>query len=216
MNFYFLEMNTRLQVEHPVTELRTGIDLVREQVRIAEGRKLSLDQDEVRFNGHAVECRICAEDPMNNFFPSIGTVVSLRRPSGIGIREDSGIEEGSEVTPYYDPLLSKLAVWGPNRAEALNRMEIALDEYRLYGVRNNLSLCQWVINHPKFRDGSYTTRFLDERIKEFMLDLPDDNILDLAAISTVLLDQTSTNHVGGHSGKATNNVWKQQRLDQMR
>ncbi|HVS21940.1 MAG TPA: acetyl-CoA carboxylase biotin carboxylase subunit, partial [Pyrinomonadaceae bacterium] len=127
--FYFLEMNTRLQVEHPVTELVTGFDLVREQINVAAGAPLSFKQDEVRWLGHAIECRVYAEDPENNFFPSPGKITWLRVPSGPGIRDDSGVTEGDEVSIYYDPMISKLAVWGRTRAEAIDRMRRALDEY---------------------------------------------------------------------------------------
>ena len=133
--FYFLEMNTRLQVEHPVTELVTGFDLVREQINVAAGGALSFTQSDVRWHGHAIECRVYAEDPANNFFPSPGTISYLRVPAGPGIRDDSGVTEGDEVSIFYDPMISKLASWGLTRAEAIDRLRRALDEYAVGGIR---------------------------------------------------------------------------------
>ena len=127
--FYFLEMNTRLQVEHPVTELVTGLDLVREQINVAAGGHLSFNQSDVRWQGHAIECRVYAEDPDNNFFPSPGRISFLRVPTGPGIRDDSGVEEGDEVSIFYDPMISKLVAWGRTRLEAIDRLKRALDEY---------------------------------------------------------------------------------------
>ncbi|MCK6584179.1 MAG: acetyl-CoA carboxylase biotin carboxylase subunit, partial [Anaerolineales bacterium] len=137
-NFYFLEMNTRLQVEHPVTELVTGIDIVAEQLRIARGRPLSYAQEQVRFNGHAIECRVNAEDPFNNFIPSTGRITHSMLPTGPGIRVDTGVYPGFEITPYYDPMIAKLIVWGETRAQAILRMRRALEEYRIVGVRTNI------------------------------------------------------------------------------
>jgi len=159
--FYFLEMNTRLQVEHPVTELVTGLDLVWEQIRVAAGQPLGYGQDDVRRSGAAIECRIYAEDPTKGYLPSPGTITTLVSPGGPGIREDSGVESGSVVTPYYDPLLSKLCAWGPDRAAALARMRRALHEYVLAGVRTNLSLHRRVLAEPEFVAGRYDTGYLD-------------------------------------------------------
>ena len=159
-NFYFLEVNTRLQVEHPVTEMRTGLDLVKEQIRIAQDEPLGYTQEDVHFRGHAIECRIYAEDPMNNFFPATGTVKHLRTPAGGFVREDSGILEGDLVSSFYDPLLSKLITWGATRNEAIARMRRALDEYELFGVRNNLSFCSWLMDQQKFQEGTFNTNFI--------------------------------------------------------
>ncbi len=139
-NFYFLEMNTRLQVEHPVTELVTGLDLVHLQLRIASGEKLPFQQEDVTLRGHAIECRIYAEDPDNNFFPSPGKIQRLVRPSGPGVREDSGVYEGWNVPLDYDPMLSKLIAFAPDRAMAIARMQRALDEYFIGGIKTNLGL----------------------------------------------------------------------------
>lgn len=161
-NFYFLEVNTRLQVEHPVTEWVTGIDLVREQFRIASGERLSLRQEDVEWRGSALECRIYAEDPDNNFFPSPGKITSLRTPSGPGIRDDSGIYEGWTVPVFYDPLLSKLIAWGRNRSEAIVRMQRALGEYQVAGIKTNLPFFRSVLSHERFLAGQLSTSFIDQ------------------------------------------------------
>ncbi len=160
-NFYFLEMNTRLQVEHPVTELRTGLDLVALQIRIASGEDLPLTQEEVVFRGHAIECRICAEDTENNFLPSTGTITHLRSPAGPGLREDRGVDEGDEIGVHYDPMMAKLIAWGPSRPEAVARLVRGLREYEILGVRTNISLCLFVLTHPAFAAGDISTHFVN-------------------------------------------------------
>lgn len=159
-NFYFLEMNTRLQVEHPVTEMVTGVDLVREQIRIAAGEKLSIKQEDVRWNGVAVECRVYAEDPANNFLPSPGKITKLRTPSGPGVRDDSGVYEGWEVPLYYDPMISKLVTWGATRDEAIARMKRALGEYHVGGIRTTIPFFLAVLNDEEFRRGEIDTGFI--------------------------------------------------------
>ena len=161
-NFYFLEMNTRLQVEHPVTELVTGVDLVQLQIRIAMGEPLPFAQDDIVLRGHAIECRIYAEDPDNNFFPSPGKITELSVPTGPGIREDSGVYEGWQVPMEYDPLLSKLIAYAPTRAAAIARLERALGEYHLGGIRSNLSLFRRILRDPVFRQGNLSTAYLDD------------------------------------------------------
>jgi acetyl-CoA carboxylase biotin carboxylase subunit len=162
-NFYFLEMNTRLQVEHPVTEMVTGIDIVKEQIRIARGRTLSYKQEDVRFNGHAIECRINAEDPYNNFMPSTGRITHSLIPTGPGVRVDTGVYPGFEITPFYDPMIAKLIVWGETRAQAILRMRRALEEYRIVGVRTNIPFHQTLMDSHRFMGGQYDTRFVEER-----------------------------------------------------
>ncbi len=159
-SFYFLEMNTRLQVEHPITELITGVDLVREQVRIAAGEPLGYEQGDVVARGHAIQCRIYAEDPATGFLPSPGTIEVLRTPSGPGVRDDSGAYEGAEISSYYDPLISKLCVWAPTRAQAVERMRRALSEYVVTGIRTNLSFHLALMNEPEFAAGRYDTGFI--------------------------------------------------------
>jgi len=162
-NFYFLEMNTRLQVEHPVTEVVTGVDIVAEQIRIARGRQLSYKQKDIRIRGHALECRINAEDPYNNFMPSTGRITHSLPPTGPGVRVDTGIYPGFEITPYYDPMIAKLIVWGETRGQAILRMRRALEEYRIVGVRTNIPFHQMMMDSHRFMGGQYDTRFIEER-----------------------------------------------------
>jgi acetyl-CoA carboxylase biotin carboxylase subunit len=165
--FYFLEMNTRLQVEHPVTELVTGFDLVREQITVAAGARLSFGQEDVSWRGHAIECRVYAEDPENNFFPSPGKITFLRVPSGPGIRDDGGVSEGDEVSIHYDPMISKLAAWGRTRAEAIDRLRRALDEYAVAGIKTTLPFFREIARDEEFiagrLDTGFITRFNDRR-----------------------------------------------------
>jgi acetyl-CoA carboxylase, biotin carboxylase subunit len=160
-NFYFLEMNTRLQVEHPVTELTTGLDLVHLQIRIAAGEKLPFKQDDLEIRGHAIECRIYAEDPDNNYFPSPGRITLLLQPSGPGIREDSGVYEGWNVPMDYDPLLAKLIGYGADRQQAIMRLERALGEYFVGGIKSNISLFQRILAHADFQAAKFDTGYLD-------------------------------------------------------
>jgi acetyl-CoA carboxylase biotin carboxylase subunit len=162
LNYYFLEMNTRLQVEHPVTELVTGLDLVHWQLRIASGERLTLRQDDITWRGSAIECRIYAEDPDNHFFPSPGLIQSLSRPSGPGIRLDSGVYAGWTVPLEYDPLLAKLAVWSPERDASIGRMLRALDEYYIAGIKTNIGFFRQILCDPEFRAGHLHTGFIDE------------------------------------------------------
>jgi acetyl-CoA carboxylase biotin carboxylase subunit len=160
-NFYFLEMNTRLQVEHPVTELTTGLDLVQLQIRIAAGEKLPFKQSDVELRGHAIECRVYAEDPDNNYFPSPGKVTLLLEPAGPGIRLDSGVYEGWSVPIDYDPLLAKLIGYGSDRSQAITRLKRALDEYFVAGIKTNISLFQRILNDSDFQAGNLDTGYLD-------------------------------------------------------
>jgi len=164
--FYFLEMNTRLQVEHPITELVTGVDLVAWQIRIARGEPLDLAARDVTTpRGHAIECRVYAEDPDAGFLPSPGHLTGLRTPDGPGIRDDSGVEAGADITVYYDPLVSKLIAWGSTRAEAVARMARALREYEVYGVRTSLPFFRWMLREPAFARGEFHTGYLDELLQ---------------------------------------------------
>jgi acetyl-CoA carboxylase, biotin carboxylase subunit len=162
-NFYFLEMNTRLQVEHPVTELVTGIDIVKEQLRIASGRPLSVEQSDIVIRGAAMECRITAEDPYNGFLPSIGKITALHEPTGPGVRVESALYEGFDVTLYYDPLIAKLCVWGPDRAAVIMRMKRALAEYKILGIQTSIPMHQKLLQSTSFIGGHFDTNFLDER-----------------------------------------------------
>ncbi len=160
--FYFLEVNARLQVEHPVTEWRVGLDLVREQLRVAAGLPLSVRQEDVVFRGHAIEARISAEDPLNHFLPASGTVAALHDPAGPGVRLDSGLYEGMPIPLFYDPLLAKLICWGQDRDEAIARLRRALDEYIITGVRTTIPFAQWITRHPRFLAGDFSTDFIAE------------------------------------------------------
>ena len=166
--FYFLEMNTRLQVEHPVTELVSGLDLVREMITVAEGNRLSFTQNDLFARGAAIECRVYAEDPANGFLPSPGTIESLTVPSGPGIRDDGGAYPGCTISSFYDPLISKLSVWAPTRERAITRMRRALGEYVVTGIRTNLSFHEKLFQHPDFVAGKYDTGFL-ERNRDTLL-----------------------------------------------
>ena len=186
-NFYFLEMNTRLQVEHGVTELVTGLDLVALQLAIASGEPLPVGQGDVTFAGHAVECRVYAEDPLRGYLPSPGLLTAFEPPSGEGVRNDVGTYAGDEVTTYYDPLLAKVLTWGRQRREALRRMDRALGAYRIEGVKSNLPLLRAVLSHPVFRSGKATTDFLETYVSpEALVSAAAEEAL-LAAFGALLL-----------------------------
>ncbi len=191
-NFFFLEMNTRLQVEHPVTEMVTGIDIVKEQIRIARGRTLSYKQAEVRFSGHAIECRINAEDPYNNFMPSTGRITHSLLPTGPGVRVDTGIYPGFEITPFYDPMIAKLIVWGETRAQAILRMRRALEEYRVVGVRTNIPFHQMLMDSHRFMGGQYDTRFVEERFSMEEAGETRESDHEIAAILATLVAHRET------------------------
>jgi len=177
--FYFLEMNTRLQVEHPITELCTGEDLVRQQILVADGQRLELEQEGITARGAAIECRIYAEDPVR-FLPSPGRIAMLRTPSGPGIRDDSGVYEGAVISPHYDPLISKLCVWARDRAAAIERMKRALCEYQVVGIQTNLAFHRLVMDHPAFRGGEYNTGFIDANKDALTPGAPPADALRLA------------------------------------
>jgi acetyl-CoA carboxylase biotin carboxylase subunit len=184
-HFYFLEMNTRIQVEHPVTEMVTGVDMVKEQIRIARGRRMGPTQESVQMKGWAIECRINAEDPYNNFLPSVGRITATLTPTGPGVRLDSGVYDGYEVTPYYDSMLAKLICWGETRGEAVLRMRRALSEYRIMGVNTNIPFHQSLLDSHRFLAGSFDTSFVEER---FELEKDDSKLEDeLAAILATLV-----------------------------
>ncbi len=209
-NFYFLEMNTRLQVEHPITEMVTGVDIVKEQIRIARGRKLSYTQEEITLTGAAIECRINAEDPYNNFLPSTGRIEHSILPTGPGVRVDTSVYPGFEITPYYDPLIAKLIVWGETRGQAILRMRRALEEYRIVGIRTNIPFHQRMMDSTRFIAGQYDTRFVEER---FALDEVEDGRTihpEIAAIMATLAAHRQTEraaHVVRRAERDTSN-WK--------
>lgn len=191
-NFYFLEMNTRLQVEHPVTEAVTGIDIVKEQIRIAAGRPLSHTQDEVKINGWAIECRINAEDPYRGFLPSTGMVTQSLLPAGPGIRVDSGVYSGYQITPYYDALITKLIVHEETREETIARMKRALEEYRVIGVRTNIPFHQALLENPDFLAGNFDTQFVNDEVPPFTGVQKDEALPKVAALAAVLAAHDNT------------------------
>ena len=190
-NFFFLEMNTRLQVEHPVTEMVTGIDIVKEQIRIAAGEKISVRQEDIRQTGHAIECRVYAEDPDRNFMPCPGLITSLRTPGGPGVRDDSGVFEGFEIPIYYDPIISKLVAWGKDRTEAIARMKRALNEYVVTGVKTTIPFHIRVMNNRHFIEGSFDTNFIDKVFfkEEKERRLPHSDVAVITAAIQVFLEE---------------------------
>jgi acetyl-CoA carboxylase biotin carboxylase subunit len=206
-NFYFLEMNTRLQVEHPVTELVTGLDLVQLQIRIAAGESLPFQQEDIRVRGHAIECRIYAEDPEQNFFPSPGRITLLTVPSGPGIREDSGMYEGWTVPVDYDPLLAKLISYGSDRQQAIARMRRALDEYFVGGIKSNLSLFRRILDDKDFQAGKLDTGYLDRLLRSDAAEgqKPDAEVAAIAAGVFAILDSDSADK--GHAAQPAS-AWK--------
>ncbi len=194
--FYFLEMNTRLQVEHPVTELVTGFDLVREQIAVAAGARLSFTQQHIRWHGHAIECRVYAEDPANNFFPSPGRISFLQTPAGPGIRDDAGVREGSEVSIHYDPMISKLAAWGSNRSEAIDRLRRALDEYQISGIRTTLPFFRAIVRDGDFVEAKLDTDFISrfQERQAAMAPEEDKHARDLALMAAALQYRSEKMH----------------------
>ena len=217
-NFYFLEVNTRLQVEHPVTELVTGIDLVKEQIRVAEGHVLSFDQSAITLGTHAIECRIYAEDPANEFLPSTGTLVLYEPPEGPRVRVDNGVRQGDRIELFYDPLLAKVITWGSTRKDALASMRRALGEFRVVGVSTTIPFCQFVLQDPEFQAGHYTTHFAQERFAAREEEFTISEETNAAIIAALFFGQR--NQGGGQSGRETDHdgasSWKQQRQEHFR
>jgi acetyl-CoA carboxylase biotin carboxylase subunit len=186
MNFYFLEMNTRLQVEHPITEEVLGIDLVKEQINIAAGKKIRFRQKDIQQRGHAIECRICAEDTDNNFAPSPGIIRHVRTPQGIGVRVDSFIYDGYEIPIYYDPMLSKLIVWATNRNYALERMRRVLYEYKITGIKTNIDYLRRIMDAREFVKGKYTTHFIEDNSEALQDGKVKDKTEEMAVIAAYI------------------------------
>lgn len=208
-NFYFLEMNTRLQVEHPITEMVTGIDLVKEQIRIASGEKLSFTQNDIIPRGSSIECRIYAEDPFNNFAPSPGKIIEYVSPAGgIGVRDDSGVYEGFEVPIFYDPLISKLVTWGRDREEAINRMKRALYEYRIAGIKTSIPYFLQIFENEEFLSGNYTTSLI-ERIESVRTENPEEYefiALLASGLRSMEMNGNGSSHSNNSDSQGTN--WK--------
>ncbi len=187
-DFYFLEMNTRLQVEHPVTEMVTGIDLVREQLLIASGEVLQIQQEDIVHRGHSIECRIYAEDAPDGFLPDAGTITSMELPAGAWVRIDSGVKSGDEVGVYYDPMIAKLVTWGVDRITAIDRMHRALAEYRVTGLKTTIPFSKWVMEHPRFRSGDFDTRFIGQEYSGEDAKL-DEQTVKAVAMAVALYDR---------------------------
>lgn len=214
LNFYFLEMNTRLQVEHPVTELITGLDLVKEQIRVAEGHPLSFTQEDLKINGHALELRVCAEDPLNNFLPDIGKLLTYRVPQGPGIRVDDCMEEGMEIPIHYDNMVAKLIVWADTRNNAIEKMKRAISEYRISGVANTLQFGYWVMENEHFINGNFDTKFIDDHFKPELLDSRSDETLGEAlslVASYVFSNQQPETKTAAQSGTADSGWYRKRR-----
>jgi acetyl-CoA carboxylase biotin carboxylase subunit len=209
-NFYFLEMNTRLQVEHPVTELVTGIDIAQEQLRIARGRRLRFEQKDIQIRGWAIECRINAEDPYNNYLPSTGTISTMRLPTGPGVRVDTGVFRGYEITPYYDSMISKLICYGETRGEAVLRMRRALEEYNITGVKTNIPFHQHMMESHRFLTGNFNTKFVEDKFS--MSDRAADQEMEAAVLATLMAHHQSMQAsqiiapAGANSGSGS--AWK--------
>jgi len=211
LNFYFLEMNTRLQVEHPVTEMITGKDLVKEQIRIAEGHPISFKQEDLKINGHSLEVRVYAEDPRNNFLPDIGTLHTYIRPQGAGIRVDDGFEQGMAVPIYYDPMIAKLIVHAATREEAIDRMVRAIDEYTITGIETTLGFCKFVIKHEAFTSGNFNTKFVENHYKpEYLDNVANEDVCKIAAtLATLVFEHSKNGNTQAELKAQTTSKWKE-------
>lgn len=209
LNYYFLEMNTRLQVEHPITERVVGVDLVKEQIHIANGKPLSYRQEDLKQQWHAIECRVYAEDPDNNFMPAPGKVTHIDIPYGVGVRVDGSIYEGFEIPLFYDPLIAKLIVWGKDRTEALERSRRALKEFKITGVKNNLRFLERILQAKGFVDGDYTTHFIEEN-KDFLMheEQCDDHCEDIVMITALMEYLRKIKKASPREMTALKNNWK--------
>ena len=211
MNFYFLEMNTRLQVEHPVTEMITGLDLVAEQIKIAEGKPLAFKQDDLSIFGHAIQLRVYAEDPSNGFLPDVGRLNDYIRPAGPGVRVDDGYENGMEIPIFYDPLISKLITFGESREHARKRMLRAISEYSIGGVLNTLPFGRFVMNHPDFIKGNYNTNFVAQHYKPTMEHKKNESQI-AAILGTKILESQKSDGMNTASMKSMSK-WRQRRVE---
>lgn len=217
LNFYFLEMNTRLQVEHPVSEMITGIDLVKEQIKIARGEQLSFGQEDLTIQGHAMELRVYAEDPQNNFLPDIGTLEEYKKPEGPGIRVDDGYVQGMQIPIYYDPMIAKLITYGKDRTEAIDRMKRAIQEYRIKGLKTTLDFGLFVMNHPNFVQGNFDTHFVANHYTPEMLnhEITDKERHVLEQFVGHYFSQgpnSSGNAIQAEQASAGGNAWRENRI----
>lgn len=216
LNYYFMEMNTRLQVEHPVTEWVTGVDLVAEQIRVAQGEELGYTTDDLSIDGHAIESRIYAEDPASNFLPDPGPLRRHAAPSGFGVRVDAGVEEGGEVLIHYDPMISKLTTWGRSREAAIDRMVRALDEYEVAGMSTTIPFCRFAMEHEGFRSGDFTTHFVDDEFDPSVLQVDDPERDKMAALAATLYyaetqEDEAPNITATSNGQGGQSPWRRRR-----
>jgi acetyl-CoA carboxylase biotin carboxylase subunit len=212
LNFYFLEMNTRLQVEHCVTEMITGIDLVKEQINVARGNKLSFSQEDLKINGHSIELRVCAEDPLNNFLPDTGKLEMYQPPKGPGVRVDDGYEQGQDIPIFYDPMIAKLIVHAPTRDEAIERLCRVIDEYYIRGIKTTLSFGKWAVRTEPFRTGKFDTKFIDKHFKPEYLIQDDKDAEEVAALLSSYIwqkEKKPESVINSTNGTASN--WKLKR-----
>lgn len=205
-------MNTRLQVEHPVTELITGLDLVKEQIRIARGEALSYKQEDISMKGHAVELRVYAEDPLNNFLPDIGTLETYTTPKGNGVRVDDGFEEGMEIPIYYDPMIAKLITYGDSRQDAIERMIRAIDEYQITGIQTTLSFGKFVMQHEAFRSGNFDTHFVSKYFNADSLRNEKEDEALIAALMAVLQTGKTKQQLAPEIQEQPVSNWRKNRL----
>ena len=212
-NFYFLEMNTRLQVEHPVTEEITGLDLVKLQIKIAEGQKIPFQQEELSMHGHAIEVRVYAEDPANNFLPDIGTLKTYKRPKGHGVRVDDGFEQGMEIPFYYDPMIAKLICRAESREAAIQKMIRVIDEYEITGLETTLAFCRFVMTHDAFTSGNFDTRFVENYFRPEVLNTPDDRDERIAAALAVTLSNGKSEAIQSLTSTQRSGKWKNRKLE---
>ncbi len=214
LNFYFLEMNTRLQVEHPVTEEITGLDLVKLQIKVAEGEKLPFRQDQLSIQGHAIEIRVYAEDPANNFLPDIGTLNTYKRPQGHGIRVDDGFEQGMDIPFYYDPMIAKLICRAESREAAIQKMIRAIDEYEITGLETTLGFCRFVMEHPAFSSGNFDTRFVENYFRpESLQNTKEGDEWIAAALAVTLADGKKELPSNGATTLTSESNWRKRKFE---
>lgn len=219
LNFYFLEMNTRLQVEHPVSEMISGLDLVKEQIKIARGERLSFGQEDLKINGHAIELRVYAEDPQNNFLPDIGKLEIYQKPEGLGIRVDDGFREGMDIPIYYDPMIAKLIVHGTDRTDAIEKMKRAIKEFQIKGVKNTLDFGYFVMNHEAFLSGNFDTGFVAKYYRPEMLQgILDSNQKEVLEGFLGIMSEKILHGINKSDNKTiqseskTSSLWKKNRM----
>lgn len=213
LDFFFLEMNTRLQVEHPVTEMITGLDLVKEQIKIARGEKLAYAQQDLSISGHALELRVYAEDPENNFLPDIGVLQTYTTPKGNGVRVDDCYEKGMEIPIYYDPMIAKLITYGKDRDEAIEKMIRAIDEYDITGIQTTLGFGKFVMQHDAFKSGQFDTHFVGKYFTAEGLKTEDEDELFIAAITAAISSKNQKIVLNTPEAGSSSSDWRKNRIN---